>query len=170
MGPLRATRRQRIGSIGCLGLAVLALAACGGGAEDVGERVGAVLTPIAPRNEAACQQIAARGWAPTRVPDRICERAGQASWYHATIAATDREPAWLVACDATAVDASGRTVFRGRLVFRFATIGGMFDLLPVARGRPTEFDWFVETVDGVPARLPIDRYQTVCDLTTDPPI
>ncbi|MEZ5100287.1 MAG: hypothetical protein R3C15_10920 [Thermoleophilia bacterium] len=169
MGPVRATRRQRIGSLGCLGLAALALAACGGGAEDVGERVGAVLTPIAPRDRAACQQIAARGWAPTRVPDRICERAGQASWYHATIAATDREPAWLVACDATAIDASGRTVLRDRLVFHLAAIGGMFAALPVERGKETEFDWFIETVDGVPARLPIDRYQTRCDLTTVPP-
>lgn len=131
------------------------------------QRVGAVLTPIEQRNEAACQQILTKAGDPSDAPRPICRRADRANWFHATFAATE-ESAWLVGCDAIALDAAGSTVFRGRIAF--GALGGILNFMTLEPGKPTELDWFVQASSGVPARLPIDRYETTCFATTDPPL
>jgi len=144
-----------------VGVAVALTMAIGGcGASHRPAQFTMQLRPAAALPTKACISEARRyGYSPPGA-ESICAAGGGRSWYHAVL--TNRGPGAYPACEATGLDAHGKTIFNGQLVFLFGGIpAGLF-----APGhRSITFDWYLPGK----TRGAVASYTAACAVNPNPP-
>jgi hypothetical protein len=118
------------------------------------------MKPALPPPTKACISEARRyGYSPAGA-ESICAAGRGRSWYHAVL--TNRGPGAYPACKAAGLDANGKAVFNGQLLFLFGGIpAGLFAL----GHRSIAFDWYLPGK----TRRPVAHYMAACLPNPSPP-
>jgi len=90
----------------------------------------------------------------------ICAAGGGRSWYYAVL--TNRGSGAYPACEATGLDAHGKTIFSGQLLFLF---GGKPAGLFAPGHRSITFEWYLPGK----TRSAVTSYAAACTVNANPP-
>jgi hypothetical protein len=118
------------------------------------------MRPAPPLLTKACIYQARRYGYSTLGAASICAAGAGRRWYHAVL--TNRGPSAYPACKATGLDAHGKAIFNGQLLFLF---GGVPAGLFAPGHRSVTFDWYL------PKRTcgAVTGYTAACEVNANPP-
>jgi len=158
---MRAQARARVVLAVAIACGTAGVVSCAAGQRS--EQITMRMEPSSPLSMSACAAEIRHFQHHAMIALSICAAGRTRSWYHAVL--TNNGPGAYPACQATAFDSRGATVFSGQLSLDF---GGFRAGLSARGHRSVALYWYLPQRARV--RDPVVRYVATCSVDSSPPI